>query len=67
MFDLFDKKESPPRSVLRIFWKTAAVARSYNSAEKLNNSNFKNDVGFAYIYTWHIALLKALMCVRSVK
>ena len=66
MFGLFDKKKSP-RSVPRIFKKTDTVARSYNPAEKWYNSNFKNDVGFVYGYTWAIALLKNLMCVRSVK
>ena len=57
------------RFVSGIFEKTVsvAVARLYESVKKLNNSNFKNDDEFAYIYTWHIALLKTLMCVRSVK
>jgi hypothetical protein len=69
MFGLFDKKESLGqfRESSGIFKKTATVARLYNSAEKLYNSNFKNDVGFVYGYTYTIALLKNLMCVRSVK
>jgi len=66
MFGLFDKKKST-RSVPRIFQKTTAAARSYNSAKKSFNSNFKNDDEFTYSYTWAIALLKTLMCVRSVK
>jgi len=69
MFGLFDKKESLGqfRESSGIFKKTATVARLYNSAEKLYNSNFKNDVGFVYGYTCTIALIKNLMCVRSVK
>ena len=69
MFGLFDKKESLGqfRESSGIFKKTVANPRLYKSVEKLYNSNSKNDDGFAYIYTWHIALLKTLMCVRSVK